>query len=85
MRDRLLTLELVLVLSVWVLSSCGPAMDQPSEVSTPAPKKPVVVPLTLVPAITPTGVVEASDAQAARDAALAYVSGRYADHATPAN
>jgi hypothetical protein len=74
----------VLVLGLLILSGCGTIAVQPTQVSLPVPTKlPVAVPLTPVRAITPTVVVEASDAQTARDAALAHVSEHYGEQ-TPA-
>jgi len=82
MKSKLSTLGLMLILSALVLSSCGPATAQPTKVPPPAlTKLPVVVPLTLVPAITPTVAVEASDVQAARDAALTYIVEHYGEQA----
>ncbi len=78
MKSKPATLGLVLILSALIVGGCGPITAQPTAVPPPVVTKlPVVVPLTLVPAITPTVVVEASDAQAARDAALTYISEHY--------
>jgi len=73
MKSKLSTLASVLILSALILSGCGPGLAQPTEVSMPAPTEPVAEPLTVIPATTPTVAVEASDAQAARDAALTYI------------
>ena len=82
MKRKLCIVVLMLILSALVLSSCGPTAAQPTEVPPPAlTKLPVAVPLTLVPAITPTVAVEASDAQAARDAALTYIIEHYGEQA----
>jgi len=78
MKSKVSILGFVLILSALIVSGCGTGTAQPTEVLPPAlTKLPVVVPLTLVPAITPTVAVEASDAQAARDAALTYISEHY--------
>ena len=73
MKSKLSILGLGLILSALILSGCGPGLAQPTEVSMPAPTEPVAEPLTVIPATTPTVAVEASDAQAARDAALTYI------------
>ena len=82
MRNILSILGAVLVLSTLILSSCGPTTPQPTKVPPPVPTKAaVVVPLTLIPAITPTVAVEASDAKAARDAALTYIIEHHGEQA----
>jgi len=83
MKSKLYTLGLVLILSAVVAGGCGPTAAQPTEVPPPAlTKLPVAVPLTLIPAITPTVAVEASDAQAVRDAALTYIIEHYGEQAS---
>ena len=82
MKSKLSVLGFVLTLSVLIVSGCGPITAQPTAVPPPAVTKlPVVVPLTPVPAITPTVAVEASDVQAARDAALTYIIEHYGEQA----
>ena len=81
MKSKLSTLASVLILSALILSGCGPGLAQPTEVSMPAPTELVAEPLTVIPATTPTVAVEASDAQAARDAALTYIIEHYAEQA----
>jgi len=82
MKSKLYTLGLMLILSALVVTGCAPITAQPTAVPPPAPTKlPIVVPLTLIPAIAPTVAVEASDAQAARDAALTYIIEHYGEQA----
>jgi len=71
-------LGLMLILSALVVTGCGPITAQPTAVLPPVvTKRPIAVPLTSPPAVTPTVAVEASDVQAARDATLTYISEHY--------
>ena len=82
MKSKLYTLGLMLILSALVVTGCGPITAQPTAVPLPVVTKlPIVVPLTSPPAIIPTVAVEASDVQAARDAALTYISEHYGEQA----
>jgi len=76
-------LGLVLILSVLIFSGCGQATAEPTEVSTATPTEVATEQPTKVPTATPTeAAVEAPDeVRAARDVALAYVSGRYSEQA----
>ena len=86
MKNRLYILGLMLILSALVVTGCGPITAQPTAVPPPVVTKlPIVVPLTSPPAITPTVAVEASDVQAARDAALTYISEHYGEQAPALN
>jgi hypothetical protein len=79
MKGKLFTLEFVLILSTLIVSGCGPTTAEPTTVPTTevATEQP-----TTVPTATPTEVaVEAPDPQAARDAALAYVTENYGEQA----
>jgi hypothetical protein len=83
MKSKLSTLGFVFVLSALIVSGCKPVTVQPTEVPTTAPTEAATEQPTKVPTTTPPEVAEEApdEVRAARDAALAYVSGRYGEQA----
>jgi hypothetical protein len=83
MKGRLYLLGLMLILGAVVVSGCVPPTAQPTEVPMSAPTEVATAQPTELPTATPTeAAVEAPDGvRAARDVALAYVSGRYGEQA----
>ncbi|MCK4471933.1 MAG: hypothetical protein KAW49_09135 [Anaerolineae bacterium] len=83
MKGKLYILGLMLVLSVVIVSGCVPATAQPTEVPTTAPTEAATAQPTEVPTTTPMEVAEEApeEVQAARDVALAFISGRYSEQA----
>lgn len=83
MKGKLYILELMLILSALIVSGCVPTTVQPTEVPTTTPTEVATAQPTEVPTTTPTEVAEEApdEVRAARDVALAYVSGRYGEQA----
>jgi len=83
MKGKLYILELMLILSALIVSGCVPVTAQPTQVPTTAPAEAATAQPTKVPTVTPAEVAEEppDEVRAARDVALAFVSGRYSEQA----
>ena len=83
MKSKLYIVGLALILSAVIVSGCVPATAQPTEVPTTAPTEAATAQPTEVPTTTPMEVAEEApeEIQAARDVALAFISGRYSEQA----
>ena len=83
MKSKLYIVGLALILSAVIVSGCVPATAQPTEVPTTAPTEAATAQPTEVPTTTPMEVAEEApeEVQAARDVALAFISGRYSERA----
>ena len=79
MKSKLSTLGCVLILSALIVSGCGQTTVEPTEAPTTAPTEQ----LTEVPTATSAETAEEppDEVRAARDVALAYISGRYGEQA----
>jgi len=85
MKSRSLIVSLVLILSALIASGCRAVAVQPTEVPTIGPTEAATVQPTEVPTTAPTEVPEAApdEVRAARDVALAFISGRHGEQAPP--
>ena len=79
MKSKLSTLGCVLILSALIVSGCGQTTVEPTEAPTTAPTEQP----TEVPTATSAETAEEppDEVRAARDVALAYISGRYGEQA----